>query len=66
MNKWLEILLGLILVNVAIYLWVSSSQLGNFWDFGNAAWILLKGGILWGIIFAGIVFVILGISDLKN
>ena len=62
MNKWLEILIGLVLVNLSIYLWVSSSSWGAFWDFGSSAWILLKGGVLWGIILAGLLFVILGIT----
>lgn len=66
MNKWFEILFGLILLNVSVYLAVSSSGWGAFWDFGNAAWIFLKGGFLWGLFFVGILFIILGISDLKE
>ncbi|MFH1365257.1 MAG: hypothetical protein ABIH28_01590 [archaeon] len=66
MNKWLEILIGLILINVSIYLFTSSYQWGAFWNFRSAAWILIKGCFFWGIVFAGILFVILGLSDLKN
>lgn len=66
MNKWVEILIGLILVNLSIYLWVASSDWGAFWNFGSAAWTLLKGGFLWVLIIAGILFVILGITDLKE
>jgi hypothetical protein len=66
MNKWLEILFGLVLLNLSIYLAVSSSAWGEFWSFGSAAWTFLKGGFLWALFFAGILFVILGISDLKE
>jgi hypothetical protein len=66
MNKWLEIVIGLFLINLSIYLVFVSSQWGAFWNFGSAAWNLLKGGFLWGILFGGIIFIILGISDLKN
>ena len=65
MNKWLEIFTGIILLVIAIL--VSYITLGNnFWDFGTAAWEFLKGGIIWFIIGIGILFVILGITDLKN
>ena len=66
MNKWIEILIGLVLVNISIYVWIASSQWDAFWNFGNAAWTFLKGGFLWAIHFAGILFVILGITDLKD
>lgn len=66
MNRWIELFIGLILVSLSIYTWGASYQWTEFWNFGNAAWTLLKGGILWAILFAGILFIILGISDLKN
>jgi hypothetical protein len=66
MNKWIELVIGLILVNLSIYIFAFSFQWGDFWNFRHAAWILVKGGIFWGIVFAGILFVILGISDLKD
>ncbi|MFA5020394.1 MAG: hypothetical protein WC533_04845 [Candidatus Pacearchaeota archaeon] len=65
MNKWLEILAGLILIVVAIFLWAYTQNLG-FWNFGTAAWEFLKGGIVWFIIMIGLLFLMLGISDLKN
>jgi len=65
MNKWMELLLGLVLVVVAVLLWAFT--IGNgFWDFGNAAWEFLKGGIVWMIILVGLLFLMLGISDLKE
>ena len=61
MNKWLEILVGLILVIAGIIVWIT-----NFWNLGEAALALLKGGIVWLVIVIGLLFLILGISDLKG
>jgi hypothetical protein len=66
MDKWLELILGIILFNLSIYLWISSSTLGNFWDFGMAAWILFKGTLLWVLVLTGILFLVLGINDLRK
>lgn len=65
MNKWLEILLGLILIIVAVLIWAYTLGMG-FWDFGAAAWEFLKGGIVWLIILLGLLFLMLGISDLRE
>ncbi|HTY44199.1 MAG TPA: hypothetical protein VMC80_03075 [Patescibacteria group bacterium] len=62
MNKWLEILFGLILVIVPIYI----AWGGVFSSFGTAAIQFLKGGIVWIVILVGLLFVMLGISDLKG
>ncbi|MAG07508.1 hypothetical protein CMI46_01710 [Candidatus Pacearchaeota archaeon] len=61
MNKWLEILIGLIFVIVPIYVWAM-----NYYGFGTAALEFLKGGIVWFVIMIGLLFLMLGISDLKN
>jgi len=61
MNKWSELLVGLIFLVVAVLAWVY-----NAWSFGDAAILFLKGGIIWGVIILGLIFVLLGISDLKN
>ena len=61
MNKWLEILVGLILVIAAVAAWTS-----NFWNMGEAALTFLKGGIVWLLVIMGLLFLILGISDLKE
>mgnify|MGYP001569945552 CR=1 FL=1 len=71
MNKWFEILLGLILVLGTILIgWYSHTGswtfLGLSWDFGSAAWLTLKGAVIWGVFFLGLLFLLLGISDLKN
>lgn len=62
MNKWLELLVGLILIAVAIAEW-GLNYTGL--DFGMAALEVLKGGIVWMVIMFGLLFILLGISDLK-
>jgi hypothetical protein len=66
MNKWLELLVGLILVVVPIWVWVASLGWGDFWNFGSSAWIVLKGLVIWGVLLVGFLFIMLGISDLKD
>jgi len=61
MNKWMEILLGLIFLNGAIFSWFT-----NFWKLGDAALTFFKGGLVWVVILVGLIFIILGISDLKD
>lgn len=61
MNKWLEILVGLVFVIAAVVAWVTNS-----WDMGAAALAFLKGGIVWLVILIGLLFLMLGISDLKE
>jgi hypothetical protein len=61
MNKWLELLIGLVLVIIAAAAWIS-----NFHSLGTAAWQFLKGGVVWLIILVGLLFLALGISDLKE
>ena len=62
MNKWTELLFGLILVVGSIYVaW------GLQWhSLGATAWQFLKGGVVWFVILVGLLFVMLGISDLKG
>ena len=71
MNKWTELLLGLILLIGAILVaWYSSAYhwvfLGKNFNFLNAAWVFFKGGLFWFIVMIGILFIMLGISDLKD
>lgn len=65
MNKWLEILLGLILIVAAVCAWGVNSGTG-LWGMGTAALQFLKGGIVWLVILIGLLFLMLGISDLKE
>ncbi len=59
MNKWIELILGLLLLNGAIMAWF-------FTGFGEAAWLFFKGGLVWFVIMIGLLFIMLGISDLKD
>jgi hypothetical protein len=69
MNKWLEILGGLILVIVPIVI-AFYSQAWTAWgislDFWNSAWVVLKGGIFWAVVGVGALLVLLGLSELKG
>ena len=65
MNKWIELLFGLILLIGAVLVWFYTSGL-EVWNFGTASWEFLKGGIMWGVIMLGLLFILLGISDLKE
>ena len=60
MNKWVELLLGLILVIIPI---VFVAYYSSWW---LAALSVLKGSLFWGIIGIGVLFILLGISDLKD
>jgi len=60
MNKWIEILLGLILVVAAVLIGFS------FPTWLASALIVLMGGLLWFILGIGIVLVLLGISELRQ
>ena len=66
MNKWIELLIGLVLViGVIVFAWYSP-LFGSFWNFKHAAWELLKGGIFWAVLGIGALLIVLGISDLKE
>lgn len=61
MNKWAELLIGLILIIASVYAWGM-----NFFGIGTAALTFLKGGIMWFILMIGLLLIVLGISDLKE
>lgn len=61
MNKWLELLIGLIILVAGVYAWGT-----NLLGFGVAALSFLKGGILWMLLLIGFLLVLLGISALKE
>ncbi|OGJ12849.1 hypothetical protein A3K82_00855 [Candidatus Pacearchaeota archaeon RBG_19FT_COMBO_34_9] len=63
MNKWIEILLGLVFLNGAIAVW-AFNPFG--WNFGDAALTFFKGGLVWFVILIGFILIMLGISDLKD
>ena len=66
MNKWFELLLGLVLVVAAILVMWYSTGWGSFWNFRHAAWEFLKGGLFWFVLGIGLLFILLGISELKE
>lgn len=61
MNKWLELLIGLIFVTGPVYVWGM-----NTWELGDAALTFLKGGLVWFFVMIGLLFLMLGVSDLKD
>jgi len=63
MNKWLEILLGLILVIIPVALVLPSMP---FYGWGIAALEIIKGGIVVFIVLVGLLFLLLGINDLRE
>ena len=71
MNKWAELLLGLvILVGVIWGAWASDAYswmlFGKDFSFLHSAWVFLKGGIFWLIAMIGLLLIILGINDLRG
>lgn len=62
MDKWIEILIGLVFVIGSVFLVFS----GYAPTWTEATWAILKGGIVWGVFLLGLLFLMLGISDLKN
>ena len=61
MNKWTEILLGIILITISSIIWYS-----NIWGIGTSALEFLKGGVIWAIVIVGLMFLGLGLSSLKE
>jgi len=63
MNKWFEILLGLILIVVPI---IIVTAVSTFYNWGIAAVEFIKGGVVVGLVLVGIMLLVIGISDLKG
>ena len=71
MDKWSELVLGLILlVAVILITWASSAYnwvlLGKDFNFLHSAWIFLKGGIFWLATAIALLLIVLGINDLRE
>ncbi len=71
MNKWAELLIGLVLVvGMILIAWYSSAYswaiFGKDINFLHAAWILLKGGIFWAVILVGVLLILLGINEIRE
>jgi len=63
MNKWLELILGLILLVGVVALVFPGMPLQSW---GLAAWTVLKGALTWIVALAGLILIILGISEIKG
>ncbi len=71
MNKWAELILGLVILIVMILIgWASSAYswtlLGKDFNFLHSAWIFLKGGVFLFVTLIAILFILLGINDIKE
>ena len=60
MNKWLEILIGLILVIIPVLAAIM------YPSWGVATIAFLKGGVISFVVLIGLLFLMLGISDLRG
>ena len=60
MNKWIELIVGIILIVAPIFCAL------RFADWGAATLHLLMGGVIIVAVLAGILFFVLGISDIKG
>ena len=65
MNKWNELLAGVLLIIIPIIV-AFYSQTWGAWNFWSAAGVFFRGGLFWFIVMIGVLFVLLGISDLKE
>jgi hypothetical protein len=61
MNKWIKLLLGLILVIAAVYVWGM-----DIYGFGTAALTVIKGWLVWAVILLGLFILFLGINEIKE
>lgn len=60
MNKWIELILGIIFV-------IAPLCVAMYWGaWGQATLEFIMGGIVVGVILLGLLFIILGISDIKG
>ncbi len=61
MNKFIEILIGLVFLIVPIYMWIDNTA-----SFGISALLFLKGGLIWLSLGIGVTFLIIGLAELKD
>ena len=60
MNKWGEMILGLVLI-------VASVLIASYFpSWLSSALVVLKGAVLWGVLGIGLILLLLGISELKG
>ena len=63
MNKWIELILGLVLLVGTVALVFPGMPLDSW---GSSALIVLKGGLTWLVALAGLILIVLGISEIKD
>lgn len=63
MNKWLELILGLVLLLGTVALVFPGMPLTSW---GVSALTFLKGGLVWIVALVGLILIILGISEMKD
>lgn len=63
MNKWFELILGVILLVGVIALVLPGMPLESW---GTSAMTVLKGGLSWIVAIIGLILIILGISEIKG
>jgi hypothetical protein len=63
MNKWFELILGVILLVGVVALVLPGMPMQSW---GTAALIFLKGGLAWVVALIGLILIILGISEIKG
>jgi hypothetical protein len=63
MNKWFELILGVILLVGVVALVLPGMPLQSW---GTSALIVLKGGLAWIVAIIGLILIILGISEIKG
>ena len=61
MNKFVGILVGLLLLSAPVYAWII-----DFAGFGSAALTFLKGGLVWVALLVGLVSLVIGFTSLKE
>lgn len=61
MNKWLELIIGLVLVIAPLFVAIT-----NWHSWGNATIVFIKGALVVFLIIVGLILLLLGISDLKD
>ncbi|PIO07863.1 hypothetical protein COU59_02620 [Candidatus Pacearchaeota archaeon CG10_big_fil_rev_8_21_14_0_10_34_12] len=71
MNKWSELISGVVLLVVLILVsWASAAYTWTIWgkDFNilHAGWLFLKGGLFWFVLMVAFLLIVLGINDLRE
>ena len=56
----IKIILGVILIGIPIY-----ALIYNLWGSWTAVWLVIKAGIVLGVGLVGLIFLILGFTELK-